>query len=88
MLIDPLYLYAQAGNVYPACSLVVSAKAYQPWYSIFLSQQTSTSQAYQPRNQPASRLMLSKSLLNAIYIKVAVIFVQKEEKYSGLCIIV
>ena len=37
--------------------LLVSARAYQPWYSIFLSQQTSTSRAYQPRNQPANRLI-------------------------------
>jgi len=28
--------------------LLVSAKAYQPANSVFLSQQTSTSQAYQP----------------------------------------
>jgi len=34
--------------------LLVSAVAYQPWYNIFLSQQTSTSQAYQPKNQPAN----------------------------------
>jgi len=40
--------------------LLVSAKAYQPANSVFLSQQTSTStsRAYQPRNQPANRLTI------------------------------
>ena len=37
--------------------LLVSARAYQPANSVFLSQQTSTSRAYQPRNQPANRLI-------------------------------
>ena len=35
--------------------LLVSARAYQSINSIFLLQQTSTSRAYQPRNQPANR---------------------------------
>jgi len=35
--------------------LLVSVSAYQSGNSIFLSQQTSTSRAYQPRNQPANR---------------------------------
>ena len=35
--------------------LLVSARAYQTANSIFLSQQTSTSRAHQPRNQPANR---------------------------------
>ena len=35
--------------------LLVSARAYQPANSVFLSQQTSTSRAYQPRNQPTNR---------------------------------
>ena len=40
--------------------LLVSAKAYQLANSIFLSQQTSTSRTYQPRNQPANRLVARK----------------------------
>ena len=36
--------------------LLVSARAYQPANSVFLSQQISTSRAYQPRNQLANRL--------------------------------
>jgi len=35
--------------------LLVSARAYQPANSVFLSQQTSTSRAYQPKNQLANR---------------------------------
>jgi len=34
--------------------------AYQPWYSIFLSQQTSTGQTYQPRKQPANSLKVTR----------------------------
>ena len=34
--------------------LLVSARAYQPANSVFLSQQTSISRVYQPRNQPAN----------------------------------
>ena len=34
--------------------LLVSVRTYQAANSVFLSQQTSTSQAYQPRNQPAN----------------------------------
>ena len=36
--------------------LLVSARAYQLANNVFLSQQTSTSRAYQPRNQQANRL--------------------------------
>ena len=35
--------------------LLVSVRTYQAANSVFLSQQTSTSQAYQPRNQPANK---------------------------------
>jgi len=37
-------------TVYQPVRLLVSARAYQPVNSIFLSQQNSTSQTYQPRN--------------------------------------
>jgi len=36
---------------------LVSVRAYQSGNSVFLSQQTSTSRAYQPRNQPANMLI-------------------------------
>ena len=39
--------------------LLVSARAYQPANNIFLSQQTSISRTYQPRNPPANRLIAS-----------------------------
>jgi len=45
-----------------ACSFVVSARAYQPWYSILLSHQINTNRVYQPRNQPANRLIVSSRL--------------------------
>jgi len=45
-----------------ACSFVVSARAYQPWYNILLSHQISTNRVYQPRNQPANRLIVSSRL--------------------------
>jgi len=38
--------------------LMVSAKAYQPANSVFLSQQTSTSWAYHPRNQPCKDVLI------------------------------
>ena len=38
--------------------LLVSVRAYQPTNSVFPSQQTSTSRAYQPRNQPANMLVM------------------------------
>ena len=40
--------------------LLVSVRAYQPANSAFLSQQTSISRAYQPRNQPANRPIVRK----------------------------
>ena len=40
--------------------LLVSARAYQPANSVFLSQQNSTSRAYQPKNQSANGLSDSK----------------------------
>ena len=43
--------------------LLVLARAYQPRYSVFLSQQTSTSRTYQPRNQLANILNINKSNL-------------------------
>jgi len=39
---------------------LVSVRTYQPANSAFLSQQTSISQAYQPRNQPANRPIVRK----------------------------
>ena len=41
--------------------LLVSARAYQSANSVFLSQQTSTSRTYQPRNQPTNRLIDGKA---------------------------
>ena len=43
--------------------LLVLARAYQPWYNIFLSQQTSINRAYQARNQPTNRLHVECSLV-------------------------
>jgi len=39
--------------------LLVLTRAYQPWYSIFLTQQTSTSRVYQSRNRSANRKMIT-----------------------------
>jgi len=47
--------------------LLVAAIAYQPWYSVFLSQQTSTRQAYQSRNQPANRLIEDNFISSFLY---------------------
>ena len=47
-----LWPFVSAPHVQPV-RLLVSARVYQPWYSIFLSQQTSISRAYQHQNQPA-----------------------------------
>ena len=38
--------------------LLVLARAYQPWYSIFLSQRTSTSRAYQPSKQADCMMLI------------------------------
>ena len=46
------------GSIIQLIRLLVSARTYQPANSVFLSQQTSTSRAYQPRNQPANRLIV------------------------------
>ena len=63
----PLLMYQLVSNTVcsgaclhnqPVRSLV-SARAYQPANSIFLSQQISTSRAYQFRNQPANKLNIS-----------------------------
>ena len=46
--------FTSSVHIQPVRSLV-SARAYQPANSVFLSQQTSTSRAYQPRNQPTNK---------------------------------
>jgi len=53
--------YQASGSVVKVTQLVrllVSVRTYESANSIFLSQQTSTSRAYQPRNKPANRLMI------------------------------
>ena len=41
----------------PVCSLILT-RTYQPANSVLLSQKTSASRAYQPRNQPANKLVI------------------------------
>ena len=52
------FLTASKPDIQPV-RLLVSARAYQAANSVFLSQRASTSRAYQPRNQPANRPMVS-----------------------------
>ena len=56
MLSECAFCSSVKPNIQPV-RLLVSARAYQPANSVFLSQQTSTSRAYQPRNQPANKLL-------------------------------
>jgi len=55
----------QAGCSIQAICLLVSVRAYQSANSVFLSQEISTSQTYQPKNQPANRLYPANRLIAA-----------------------
>ena len=66
-------IFIYIGCVWFLTRSLVSVRAYQSANSIFLSQQASTSQVYQPRNQPANRLvvydfiLLLKFILSYLY---------------------